>query len=161
MWSLFNFYQLDVFLILQSQTTKERDGGGDLPLSKNAAYGGAQFDWYADYIVTIWRPLLRVQSDTDLRVTGWQYGKIRNSSGKDSTSVGIKHLLNFHEKTGDFSEMTLDGMNEFNELIKIANQLRKQEEKKETSCYYNSPSATSLKKKIAMLNKIEYTKRGE
>src|SRR5690606_7735029 len=69
--------KLNIFGILQSQTTKEKDGGGDIPLGKNAAYGVSNFEWFADYILTIWKPLKRVHDQTDLRVMGWQYAKIR------------------------------------------------------------------------------------
>jgi len=62
--------QLNVFLIVQSQTTKSRAKDGDTELGIDAAFGTAKFEWYVDYIMTAWQPLRRVEAESDLRVLG-------------------------------------------------------------------------------------------
>jgi hypothetical protein len=62
---------LDVFLIIQSQTTKDKAGNGDVALGLSAAFGNSAFEWNTDFIITIWQPLRLVQDDTDLKILAW------------------------------------------------------------------------------------------
>jgi Replicative DNA helicase len=141
--------KLDAFIILQSQTTKEKDGGGDIPLGKNAAFGVSNFEWYVDYIMTLWRPIKRVQDKTQLRVTAWQYAKIRRQHKLDPIQENIPSLLKFDLDTGTHESLTEGELEEANGLIRQANILRKKENKRETENYQNSP----VLKKLALIYK--------
>lgn len=135
---------LDIFVIIQSQTTKAKDAGGDMPLGKNAAYGVSNFEWYCDYVMTLWRPLKRVQDRTALRISGWQYAKIRKAHKEDKVNEGIPYMLKFDQDVGSFSELTEQELQLANELASAAALLRKQEDKKESVVYHNSPKAKTL-----------------
>jgi hypothetical protein len=137
--------QLDCFMIVQSQTTKEKAGEGDVPLGTNAAYGVAQFEWDMDYVMTIWQPLKRVEFKTDLRVTAFQYCKIRKKGKKDKISVMEPRVLSFDVDTKVLKEMTPDEFEDFKNLNKEASILRKQNEKKEFTEYSNPTILTKVK----------------
>jgi hypothetical protein len=138
--------QLDLFVVLQSQTTKDKDGGGDLPLGKNAAYGISGFEWYCDYIMTFWRPIKRVQDDTNLRVMAWQYAKIRHTHKDDTCFEGQPYLLGFKPENGEFYNLSTTEELIVRDLTDKANKLRKMEENKQTTNYKLSPVGRSLSK---------------
>lgn len=132
--------QLDVFLVIQSQTTKEKGKDGDYPLGIDAAYGASQFEHYMDYIITIWQPLRRVQHKTKLHILGWQYCKIRFQHKDDAVKPYDKRMLFCDLGTGSFRALTEMEIEEFNNLNKEASILRKKAEKKEEVEYANSIS---------------------
>lgn len=131
---------LNCFLIVQNQSTIERAGHGDTPMGINAAYGAAQFAWFSDYIITVWQPLKRVQAETSLTASGWQYSKIREIGQNDATRVYTRHSIYYDIPTGDFRLLTDIEQDEFNKFVERANALRKADDKKETTQYQNSPS---------------------
>jgi ABC-type oligopeptide transport system ATPase subunit len=130
---------LNCFLIIQNQSTIERAGHGDTPMGINAAYGAAQFAWFCDYIITVWQPLKRVQAETPLTASGWQYSKIREVGLNDATRVYTRHSIFYDIMNGDFRPLTEIEQDEFNKFVERANALRKADEKKETTQYQNSP----------------------
>ncbi|RLG45042.1 MAG: hypothetical protein DRN81_02945 [Thermoproteota archaeon] len=140
--------ELDCFVIVQSQTTKERAGDGDTELGINAAYGSAKFEWFVDYILTFWQPIRRVEHKTDLRVMGWQYCKIRKKGKMDTIKTYEKYALGVDIDSGKLSELTDDEFRDFVELLKDAHVLRKQSEKKEGAHY-----TKTVKKKTALRKK--------
>jgi hypothetical protein len=99
---------IDCFLIIQSQTTKEKAGSGDKPLEMNAAYGAAAFEWICDYVVTCWQPLLRVYDRTPLRVLAWRYAKIREIRPDDPIQRGQACLVHYDGHNGDMRRLTGD-----------------------------------------------------
>lgn len=115
---------LDVFIINQSQTTKQRAGDGDVPLNKDAAFGSASFEWYCDFILTIWKPLVRVYGETDLRVMAWQYCKIREQAADDGVKEYQRRVLHFDMDTNDIKRLNNLEFEEFQTLVKRANALR-------------------------------------
>lgn len=143
---------LDCFVIVQSQTTKDKAGSGDLPLHTNSAYGAADFEWAVDFLITCWQPIIRVANQTKIKVTAWKYCKIREQSGQaDAVQKGVTYLLRFNETVGNFRPLTEQEDAEVQEMIKRANALRAQEEKKQPTQYFNSP----IRKLKLLLNKDE------
>lgn len=141
---------LNCFLIVQNQSTIERAGHGDTPMGINAAYGAAHFAWFSDYIITVWQPLKRVQEETFITATGWQYSKIREVGLNDLTRVYTRHHLFYDMPTGDFRVLTQIEEDEFNTMVEKANALRKADDKKETTQYKKSPKAFDNYKKFEL-----------
>jgi len=142
---------LNCFLIIQNQSTIERAGHGDTPMGINAAYGAAQFAWFCDYIITVWQPLKRVQDQTFLTATAWQYSKIREVGLNDLTRVYTRHHLYYDLATGDFRALNQLEEDEFHKMNELANQLRKADDKKEATQYKGSPKARDNYKRILKL----------
>ncbi len=137
--------ELDVFMILQSQTTKDKAGEGDTSLGLGAAYGVAQFEWDMDYVVTIWQPLKRVAHKTELTVTAFQYCKNRYRHKKDRVKVFTPHVLYIDLDCGQFRLMNTEEKTEFDILDKEATVLRKMTEKKEGGSYRNLADMDKVK----------------
>ncbi len=135
--------KLDCFLIVQSQTTKAKDGEGDIPIGKNAAFGSSKFEWYSDYIIGVWRPLNRLRDQCKVHnffVTAFQYAKIRHSTAnKDKITELQRVLLRFLPDKEDFVDMTDSDMAQFDELNSKAIALREVEDKKQVKKYGKAP----------------------
>lgn len=131
---------LNCFLIVQNQSTKERAGQGDSPLGINAAYGAAQFEWFSDYIMTVWQPLKRVADKTYLTCSAWQYCKIREKGPRDDVKEYVRHHLHFDVEYGRYRIMNDLEEIEFNKMIQLANEHRKADDKKENNSYKSSPN---------------------
>lgn len=151
--------QLDVFLIVQSQTTKDKSGLGDIPIAGNAAYGISHFDWFCDYVVTIWQPLRRVEKDIQLKVTAFQYCKIRSKHKDDKISVYDPRLLFFDISTGDYRPLTESEKDLFDEWIKKANTIRQMEAKKTLNeNHYKNVNNVNLEKIQLVIQNFKQTK---
>lgn len=135
--------KLNCFLIVQSQTTKAKDDGGDQPIGKNAAFGTSKFEWYCDYVVGVWRPLNRVMDHcktANLFVTAYQYAKIREQNpDKDELGLNEHKLIKFNPETQDFLGLTDEDKDKFDELIEIAIKLKEVENKKQNKKYTKAP----------------------
>lgn len=143
---------LNVFLIVQNQTTKSRGEQGDIPLGIDAAYGTAFFEWFCDYILTIWQPIMRVYDKTSLRVLAWRYCKIRNKGKTDGTQVFRNHALLYDEETGEFRKMTPQEFSEFDDWRQEARRIRKEERERKEVDYATSPERI-LPRAIRVLKK--------
>lgn len=130
---------LNCFVIVQSQTTKSKAGDGDTPIDKGGAFGAAQFEWDVHYLVSIWQPLLRVNNETDLRVTAWQYAKVREQEKNDKVTLFDPRMLYFDMETGDMRPMNELEEETFYSLINKADELRKNAIAKKQISYKNSP----------------------
>lgn len=131
---------LNTFVIMQSQTRREYDTVGDVTLYKDAAFGASNFEKMVHWMITFWQPLMRLYSETSLRVTAWQYCKIREQSDNDRVKVLDPRLLNFDMKTGDYRALTPAEEEEFNLLYPKAVAKRKNAEKSGAEMVYkNSP----------------------
>lgn len=122
---------LDTFLIVQTQTTKEK-GIGDLPIDKDGAYGISQYENIMDRIITIWQPLMRVQNQTKTRILAWQYVKIRNKHETDKIQTHEPKLLTFELSSGDLRLTTQDEYLEFQKLLPDAQRIREDLTKKKS-----------------------------
>jgi uncharacterized protein YfkK (UPF0435 family) len=130
--------ELDIFVILQSQTTKEKAGEGDVPLGLGAAYGAAQFEWDMDRVLTIWQPIKRVQHKTNMAITAWQYCKIRSKHKDDLVKTFEPCVLSLDLNSGRLKELSNPEFEQFLVLNSEATQLRKMAEKHEGTFYSNS-----------------------
>ena len=75
--------KLNVLLVMQSQTSREKAGIGDLELNKDAAYGTLFFESYCDYLITLWQPLKRMHSVPECpTVTAFKFCKIRHKKAR-------------------------------------------------------------------------------
>lgn len=136
---------LGVFVIMQSQTRREFDRMADLPLDKTAAFGASNFEKMVWWMVTAWQPLARVYNETDLRVTAWQYVKLRDSHIKDKVKLEDPRLLVFDSETESFRIPNEAEAAEFEELKPKADAKRKAAQKNngEGVQYKISPSSIS------------------
>jgi hypothetical protein len=125
---------LNTFLIVQTQTTKEK-GIGDIPIQKDGAFGTSDFENIADRIITIWQPLMRVQHLTELCFLAWQYVKIRNKHKEDGIKVYQPKLLTFNMNNGDLNVSTHSEYVVFKELFPQANAAREAMLKKKSDGY--------------------------
>ena len=91
---------LDTFLILLTQTTKEK-GIGYRPIEKDAAYGVSQYENIVDYMIGLWQPLMLVQNQADTKFLSWQYCKIRTKSKDDPMTTGEYKTLVYDLNSGD------------------------------------------------------------
>jgi hypothetical protein len=128
--------QLNTHLIVLTQTTKEK-GAGDLPISKDGAYGISNYENIMDRIITIWQPLLRVQHQTKTRFLAWQYVKIREQHKDDRISANEPKLLTFDIETGDLRTTTQEEYQEFMRLYPITVELREAQAKKKGGVGYS------------------------
>jgi len=134
--------ELDVFIVLQSQTTKGKADEGDVALGLGAAYGIAQFEWDMDYIMTIWQPLKRVRNKTELTITAYQYCKNRYVKPGDRVKVYDPRVLYVDLNTGRFRNLRREEFDEFVEMNKEASAIRKLSEKKQSDTYSHSEGDT-------------------
>lgn len=137
---------LDCFLIVQNQSSKATAEEGDVPMGVNAGYGTTFFAWHCDYIITVWQPLRRIQDQTNLTVTGWQYCKIREQDEGDGTKIYSRHVLFYDLSTGDLRKVTQDEFEEFKLYIGKAIEIRKAEKtgKSGSAGYQESPGSTTM-----------------
>jgi hypothetical protein len=136
---------LDTFLIVLTQTTKEK-GVGDLPIGKDGAYGISDYENIMDRIITCWQPLQRVQNQTKTRFLAWQYVKIRNKHQHDQIQTQEPKLLTFELATGDLRITTQEEYTEFQRLLPIANSMRDSEVKKTSNAYSIHTALSQLSK---------------
>lgn len=98
----------NTFLIMQSQTSREKAGIGDIELDKDAAYGTTKFEWYCDYIVTTWQPLKRIYPEKPhMTITAYKFCKIRKQNVlKDTIKVDEPRALMYEPNTERLRELT-------------------------------------------------------
>jgi hypothetical protein len=127
--------ELDIFVILQSQTTKDKAGDGDVPLGLGAAFGASQYEQAMDFIITIWRPLKRVSHKSTLAVTAWQLCKNRHQHKLDKVKPFEPCVLFVDLDNGKFRDLTDLEFEQFLHLNGEATQLRKMSEKEKGVFY--------------------------
>lgn len=123
----------DTFLVMQSQTSREKAGEGDLELNKDAAYGTSMFEWYCDYVVTTWQPLKRVYPTAPhMTCSAFKYCKIRHKNVMlDHTKEDAVHVLMFDTNTEILREMNEKDEIAYSHFNSIATSLRNKDRKKE------------------------------
>lgn len=128
----------DTFLIMQSQSTREKAGIGDIELNKDAAYGTSLFEWYCDWVVTSWQPLKRIYAEKpDMTCNAYKYAKIRHKNVlKDRIKEDSVQILMFDPNTkrlNVMTEMQDKAFDYWNDLaIKAINKDRKKDPTKRT-----------------------------
>jgi hypothetical protein len=133
--------QTNTLLVMQSQSSREKAGIGDLELNKDAAYGTVYFEAYCDYLITLWQPLKRMHSQESCpTVTAFKFCKIRHKKGKkDIIQEDVPYYLAFNPETEQMEDMTQDQQVSFNYFIGQATNKRKADRKTEILEYKSVP----------------------
>jgi len=140
--------QTNTLLVMQSQSSREKAGIGDLELNKDAAYGTVYFESYCDYLITLWQPLKRCHNEQSCpTVTAFKFCKIRHKKArKDVIQEDVPYYFNFDSETELMADMTQDQKTSFNFFLPKATNKRKADRKTEIVSY------TSVPYKEALLN---------
>lgn len=98
----------NTLLVMQSQTSREKAGIGDLELNKDAAFGTSVFENFCDYLITAWQPLKRCYVEAACpTVTAFKFCKIRHKKqGQDRLKEDVCYRLFFDPNTESLREMT-------------------------------------------------------
>ena len=130
-------------LVIQSQTSREKAGIGDLELNKDAAYGTMLFEAYCDYMVTIWQPLKRCyENPVCPTVTAYKFCKIRHKKiGVDVIQEDVRYSLYFDPITERLREMTKDEEESFLHFNKEATKIRGKDRKTDLITYVSMRSS--------------------
>lgn len=133
--------QTNTLLVMQSQSSREKAGTGDLELNKDAAYGTVYFESYCDYLITIWQPLKRCHSEQSCpTVTAFKFCKIRHKKGnKDVIQEDVPYYLKFDPDTEQMKDMSQDDITSFNYFLPKATNKRKADRKTELVAYQSVP----------------------
>ncbi len=133
--------QTNTLLVMQSQSSRQKAGIGDLELDKDAAYGTVYFEAYCDYLVTLWQPLKRCASEEACpQVTAFKFCKIRHKKARvDVIKEDVPYYLSFDSETELMKDMTQDEIVSFNFFISKATNKRKADKKTEILTYTSVP----------------------
>lgn len=127
----------NTMLVMQSQAPREKAGIGDLELNKDAAYGTVYFESYCDYLITIWQPLKRCNSEEGCpSVTAFKFCKIRHKKLKlDEIQEDVPYRLYFDSTTEHMRQMTQDEEISFDYWNKMSLNKRKADRKTDLVVY--------------------------
>lgn len=144
----------NTFLVMQSQTSREKAGIGDLELDKDAAYGTSMFEWYCDFLVTTWQPLKRVYDQAPhVACSAFKYCKIRHKNVmKDHLREDVVYALMFDTNTELLSEMTQKQEADYETFNAIATRIRNKDRKREPTKITKIDWTESAKKEITSGN---------
>lgn len=135
--------QTNTLLVMQSQTSREKAGIGDLELNKDAAYGTTTFEWYCDHLITIWQPLKRCHPEEGCpQVTAFKFCKIRHKNKKDIIKEDVCYYFRFDGDTEQFKPMGVEDKTSFDYFLSKATNKRKQDRKTEIVEYVSTPFET-------------------
>lgn len=124
--------ETDTFLIMQSQTSREKAGIGDLELNKDAAFGTSVFENFCDYLVTLWQPLKRMYATGAPTVMAYKFCKIRHKKqGSDGILEDVPYALFFNPETQLLRQLTQDEEISFKYYLSQATNKRKNDRKTE------------------------------
>lgn len=129
----------DTFLIIQSQTSRAKNSGGDVELDMDSAFGTSNFEFFCDYVMTTWQPLKRVYSEMNpesmLCVLAYKMAKIRNKDVlKDRIKADTVYGMTFDPSTELLRKMTSDEEKRYNDWWNPkATKARNKDRKKEPS----------------------------
>lgn len=125
--------QTNTLLVMQSQSSREKAGSGDLELNKDAAYGTVYFESYCDYLITLWQPLKRCHKEEACpTVTAFKFCKIRHKKTRqDVIQEDVPYFLYFDSNTEQMRDMTQDQITSFSYFLPKATNKRKADRKTE------------------------------
>lgn len=134
--------QTNTLLVMQSQSSRQKAGIGDIELDKDAAYGTVYFESYCDYLITLWQPLKRCHSeDACPTVTAFKFCKIRHKKAKiDVIKEDKPYFFYFDSETEQMKDLTQDQITSFNYFLPKATNKRKADRKSELVVYESVPS---------------------
>lgn len=121
----------NTLLVMQSQSSREKAGIGDLELSKDAAYGTVYFESYCDYLITIWQPLKRCYSEEGCpSVTAYKFCKIRHKKKHlDEIQEDVPYRMFYDPATERMRALTQAEEKSFDFFNKKATNARKRDRK--------------------------------
>jgi KaiC/GvpD/RAD55 family RecA-like ATPase len=130
----------NTLLIMQSQTSREKAGIGDLELDKDAAYGSTVFEQFCDYLITIWQPLKRCYMETDCpTITAFKFCKIRHKNKlEDFIQEDVPYRLYFDPTTQRLSQLTEEQKDSFTFWVTKATNKRKLDRKTDIVTYHST-----------------------
>lgn len=133
--------QTNTLLVMQSQSSREKAGIGDLELNKDAAYGTVYFEAYCDYLVSLWQPLKRCHAEPMCpTVTAFKFCKIRHKKQKkDVIQEDVPYFMLFDSENEQMRDMTQDEITSFNFFLPKATNKRKADRKTELVPYQSVP----------------------
>ena len=133
--------QTNTLLVMQSQSSREKAGIGDLPLDKDAAYGTVYFESYCDYLVTLWQPLKRCANEESCpSVTAFKFCKIRHKKAKlDIIKEDVPYYMYFDSDNEKMRDLTQDEKLSFDYFLPKATNKRKADRKTELVQYVPVP----------------------
>lgn len=131
----------NTLLVMQSQTSREKAGIGDIELNKDAAYGTMFFEAYCDYLITLWQPLKRCASEEACpTVTAFKFCKIRHKKAKqDVIKEDVPYFFYFDSDTELLRDMTQSEEVSFNYFLPRSTNKRKMDRKTELVEYKSVP----------------------
>lgn len=130
----------ETFLIMQSQTNRQKAGIGDLELFKDAAFGTQSFESFVDYMLCCWQPLKRCYDDKECpRITAYKFAKIRFKSRNDAIIEDQSYRLLFDQDTETLKPITQVEETAFKFFIAKAVNLRKADIKTDVTPYKSTP----------------------
>jgi hypothetical protein len=133
--------QTNTLLVMQSQSSREKAGIGDIELDKNAAYGTVYFEAYCDYLITLWQPLKRCHNEQACPiVTAFKYCKIRHKkANQDIIQEDVPYYLSFDPITEQLRDMTQAEKVSFSFFVTKATNKRKSDRKTDVLTYQSVP----------------------
>ncbi len=143
--------ETNTLLVMQSQSSREKAGIGDLELDKDAAYGTVYFESYCDYLVAIWQPLKRCHAEPNCpTVTAFKFCKIRHKKPmKDIIQEDVAYYVYFDSNSERIEDLTENQKTSFNYFIKQATNKRKLDKKSDIAIYksvpYNEVDSAAIK----------------
>lgn len=130
----------NTFLIMQSQTSREKAGIGDLELNKDAAIDTSSFEHFVDYLVTMWQPVKRMYSAGAPTVMAYKFCKIRHKNQlKDAIKEDDCYTLLFDTETELVKQMTQQDKTSFDYFLGQAVKKRSADRKTEIIPYKSVP----------------------
>lgn len=129
--------QTNTLLIMQSQTSREKAGIGDLELNKDAAYGTVYFESYCDYLITLWQPLKRCHKEQACpTITAFKFCKIRHKKPRhDIIQEDVCYQMYFDSETEQMRDLNQDEKISFDYFLKKATNARKADRKTDLVAY--------------------------
>lgn len=139
--------QTNTLLVMQSQSSREKAGIGDLELNKDAAYGTVYFESYCDYLITLWQPLKRCHSEESCpTVTAFKFCKIRHKKArKDVIQEDVCYWMYFDSDTEQMRDLTESEKVSFSYWLPQATNKRKADRKTGLVHYQSVPYKTEAK----------------
>lgn len=126
---------VNCFTLVQSQTTREKNGGGDMELEMTAAFGCSDFENFADFIFTLWQPLRRIYKQAPhMTIAAFKLAKCRGMNVlKDKIKRDAVYAMKFDPDTERFRALTSDEEKAYAYWGPIATRARNADKKLEPS----------------------------
>lgn len=133
--------QTNTLLVMQSQSSREKAGIGDLEINKDGAYGTVYFESYCDYLVTLWQPLKRCHSEIACpTVTAFKFCKIRHKKARqDIIQEDVPYYMYFDSDTEQMRDLTQDEKTSFDYFLPKATNKRRADRKTDIITYQSVP----------------------